>query len=1147
MSNFLFLKDEFRVIGKEAQEAEQLTLLSPKAASVLMRSAMEKAVRWMFDHDYDLEYPYDRNLSALIHLPDFREVISERRFRELNLIRKTGNLGAHGNAVDREDALMMLRYLHGFLEWVACSYGEQDELPVEPFDDSLLPSGNEVKESEDKVRGLEAELRKLMGQAESERKDFEKLLVENDTLRAEVKSKRQATRTRRSSRQAAGNLHTTTQGISEADTRQKYIDVFLREVGWWDLALGHGKEYQVRGMPLSTNPSGTGYADYVLWGRDGKPLAVVEAKKTMVEARAGKHQAKLYADCLEAMHGQRPIIFYSNGFQTYLWDDTFYPEREVSGFFREDELQLMIDRRVSRKDLRSFEVNRKISGRPYQLEAIQRVAETLSKERHGQLRGGQRQVLMVMATGSGKTRTSAAIVDMMTKCNWAKRVLFLADRKALVSQAKSAFNDHLPHLSAIDLIREKEDSSTRLVFSTYPTMMNKIDGNRVNGERMYGAGHFDLIIIDEAHRSVYQKYRAIFEYFDGILLGLTATPKTEIDRNTYDLFGIEDDNPTFAYELDMAVKQGFLVPPKALSVPLKFSRDGIKYRDLSAKEKEEYEEKFGDPTSEDAPDEIGSSALNKWLFNTDTVDKVLEHLMSDGIKVAGGDRIGKTIIFAKNHDHAIFIEERFNKNYPEYGGAFLRVIDNQENKAQDLLDQFKKPYAEVDPQIAVSVDMMDTGVDAVRVVNLVFFKLVKSSSKFWQMIGRGTRLCPNLFGPGRHKTEFLIFDYCQNFEFFDLHPDGAGGKVGKPLMQRIFLSKLELAMALSRLGDATEGDNALRNQYIDELHAIVWGLDENRVVVRKALRHVKHYQAKANWLGMSKSTAREIGRHLSHLQAAPRDGQEMARRFDLLILQLQLAFLSKDPKQQKFMGTIAATALALQVKENIPQVAAQMPLIKLVQTEAYWKQIDLVRMEQLRVSFRELIQYLDSESREIVYTTFEDDLDRDSIVVREPLQGYPNMQSYKDRVEKYVRDNRHHITINKLITNQPITSLELGALEDILFTEGVAGSYEQLQEKYGEMPLGKFVRSILGLNVEAAQDAFSDFIQSSAFTANQIRFIDTIVTYLTKNGTIDTEMLFEPPFTDQSDEGIMGVFTKDSEVRSIIRIIDEINGNAIVA
>ena len=298
---------------------------------------------------------------------------------------------------------------------------------------------------------------------------------------------------------------------------------------------------------------------------------------------------------------------------------------------------------------------------------------------------------------------------------------------------------------------------------------------------------------------------------------------------------------------------------------------------------------------------------------------------------------------------------------------------------------------------------------------------------------------------------------------------------------------------------------------------------------------------------MSESTATEISKHLSHLQAAPRDGQEMARRFDLLILQLQLAHISKDSKQKKFIGKVASTAVALQVKENIPQVAAQMPLIRECPNRNVLEGGQCGAPGGVAASMRELIQYLESESQEIVYTSFEDELDKDAIVVREPMQGYLNLQSYKDRVEKYVRENRHHLTIDKLTRNQPITPAELGALEEILFTDDVAGSREQLQQEFGEVPLGKFVRSILGFDVQAAQAAFADFFQSGAFTADQMRFIDTIITYLTKNGTIDKEMLFEPPFTDQSDQGIMGIFTTDAEVHSIIRIIDRINANAQVA
>jgi type I restriction enzyme R subunit len=780
------------------------------------------------------------------------------------------------------------------------------------------------------------------------------------------------------------------------------------------------------------------------------------------------------------------------------------------------------------------------------LEAIKRVAENLLVTgKDGTLRGASRASLLVMATGSGKTRTSAAIVDMMTKCNWAKRVLFLADRNALVTQAKNAFKEHLPELSSIDLTKEKEDNSTRLVFSTYPTIINKIDKVKTEDQRFYGIGHFDLIIIDEAHRSVYQKYKAIFDYFDSMLIGLTATPIKDIDRNTYTLFGIEDDNPTFAYELNTAVEHGYLVPPKAIRVPLKFQREGIKYAELTDAEKEEYEEKFGDPTSGEAAEEIGSGALNRWLFNADTVDKVLEHLMKDGIKVSGGDKLGKTIVFAKNHAHAVFIEDRFNKNYPEYGGKFLRVIDNYETKAQSLLEKFTDVFEEQEPQIAVSVDMMDTGVDAPRVVNLVFFKLVKSASKFWQMIGRGTRLCPDIFGPGKDKIEFLIFDYCQNFEFFDEHPDGATNKNMKPLQQHIFEAKLKVSQLITNQSIESAEDDEVRDKYLEELYQIISKLDVERFVVRKELRHVKEYRNKSRWLSLSRGDIQEVNTHLSHLQPPSKGDDELARRFDMLVLVYQMVLLSGSGSTDKYMGKIYNTATALEKKDNIPQVSVHIKLIKELQTEHFWESISLKRLDEVRVALRDLIKYLEKDGQNPVYTNFEDELDYDGIVVSEPVTtSYTSLQSYKDRVEKYVRDNINHVAIRKLSNNVAITKTELDELEKMLFTESVAGTKQDFIKEYGERPLGAFIRSITGLDQSKVNEAFADFLQVGNLRADQMTFVKTIISYLTKNGTIDKRMLYEPPFTDLNDQGISGVFDNDGDLVKIVRILDGINGNA---
>lgn len=1148
MSNFQFLHKQWPAIFKEAKEAEQLTLTSPKASALIARSALEKAVQWLYDNDVDLEWPYDTKLSSLIHEQCFREIIKPSMFREINLIRLNGNAGAHGKSISHDQSIASIKNLFRFLSFLGLYYSEED-IDIPTFTMGLIPDGNEHKATLKELQSIERQLDQRREKEQLERKKLEEQASEIELLKKQLEAQQIANKQRRVKREKAKDPDKAIPIlIPESVTRKLYIDVLLKEAGWENLTDGKDLEYEVTGMPLSTNPSGIGYVDYVLWGTDGKPLAVVEAKKTMAEARKGRHQAELYADCLEQMHAQRPIIFYTNGFETFIWDDTFYTDREIQGFYTQNELQLLVDRRTTRKDPRNFKVNTDIAGRDYQLEAIKRVAENLVVDTaEGKLRGARRESLLVMATGSGKTRVATAIVDMLTKCNWAKRVLFLADRNALVTQAKNAFREHLPELSAIDLTKEKEDSNTRLVFSTYPTIINKIDKVKTDDQRFYGVGHFDLIIIDEAHRSVYQKYRAIFEYFDAMLLGLTATPKKDIDHNTYGLFGIEDDNPTFAYELDRAVNDGFLVPPKSISVPLKFQREGIKYHELSDAEKLEYEEKFGDPTNEEAPDTISSGALNKWLFNTDTVDKVLAHLMENGIKVSGGDKLGKTIIFAKNHKHAVFIEERFNKNYPEYSGKFLRVIDNYETKAQDLLEKFVDPYQEQDPQIAVSVDMMDTGVDAPRVVNLVFFKLVRSASKFWQMIGRGTRLCPDLFAPGEDKKEFLIFDYCQNFEFFDEHPDGANTSNIKPLLQQIFEAKLKVTQLIADIPEKTAEQIEIRDKYLDELHASIKNLDKNRFVVQKQLRYVTEYSNKSKWLNLSKGDVQEINTHLSHLQPANKDNDELARRFDMLILIYQILLLSGSGNTGKYMSKIFRTASALQKKDNIPQVALHIPLIKDVQTEQYWNTINVKKLEELRIALRELIKYLETIRQEPVYTHFEDEIDLENITTREPVSTYVSLQSYKDRVETYIRKNKDHLTIHKLCNNIAITKDELSALEKMLFTESVAGTKEDFVKQYGEQPLGSFIRSITGLNEKTVNKAFADFLQIGNLRADQITFVRTIMDYLTKNGTIDKTMLFEPPFTDLNDQGLIGVFENEADVVKIVKIIDIINGNATVA
>ena len=1143
MGNFAFLQNHWPDIYQEAAEAEALTFSSPKACAMICRSALEMGVRWLYANDPDLTEPYDTRLASLLHEQCFKNILKPSMFREINLVRKLGNNAAHGESIRQEEALVAIKNLFRFMGFLALYYAEE-EPQIPSFNESLIPTHRELEMKEAELESLREQLDARNQQAINERKAFERKAKELEALQKQIAEDQQIVKERKTSREKSHDVdQELPMLISEKQTRKLFIDQSLKEAGWSKLREGYEVEYEVTGMPASTNPSGMGYVDYVLWGDDGKPLAVVEAKRTMEDVRKGKHQASLYADCMEKSCGRRPVIYYTNGFEIYFWDDSFYPERELQGFHKKDELQLMIDRRQERKDIRSFKINSHIVERKYQLEAIQRVAEAFARTTsNGRLTGGARKALLVMATGTGKTRTSIAIVDMLTKCNWAKRILFLADRNALVTQAKNAFAEFLPDLSSIDLTKEKEDPGTRLVFSTYPTMMNQIDQLKSEKNRFYGAGHFDLVIIDEAHRSVYQKYGAIFQYFDSLLIGLTATPKKEIDRNTYELFDIEDDNPTFAYELDQAVKDKFLVPPKAMSVPIKFLREGIKYSELSEREKQEYEEKFGDPTIGEAPEEIGSEALNKWLFNSNTVDRVLNYLMNYGIKVQGGDKLGKSIIFAKSHEHAIFIEERFNKLFPEYQGKLLRVIDNYETKAQELLERFTDAFEEKYPQIAVSVDMLDTGIDAPRVVNLVFFKMVRSYVKFWQMVGRGTRLCPDLFGPNDPKTHFLIFDFCENLEFFEANPEGVDGKVIKSLTKRIFEMKLDVVMGIRENENATSSDQELAAEYVTRLHRLVKTFDYHRFRVKMNLRYVLEYSRAQRWENLSKVDVIDIKQYIAPLVLPDVNEHELARRFDVLILSIQLAML-EGRECSHFLGKVAATAKALESKKNIPAVNAKLPTIKEVQTETFWKTINIKRLEEVRMALRDLIQFLDTQVQEKVYTSFEDTIEISGVTEKPVIKIATELKSYRDRVESYIRKNKHHITIQKIRTNEPITAAELQALENMLFDGEERGTKSDYVNEYGDQPLGVFIRSIVGLDIKAANEAFSDFLKAGNLRADQMTFINNIIMFLEQNGIIEPSLLFEPPFTDINDQGLLGVFDESQSTR-ILKLIESINGNA---
>jgi len=1123
--HFGFLKAEWPDLHEAASKAESLAYPDARTACFHARRALELMVHWLYRHDAGLKLPYQENLSALLHEPTFKTTVGEAVFAKAVLINRLGNSAVHGHRpVQQLDSLTAVRELFHVSYWLAHTYARGAKpAPGLVFDPKALPKSTPLpKQTIEQLQRLETELRDRDEKLSALLADKAAMDAELVRLRAEAAAVKKAN-------QAQADTH----DYSEAETRDYFIDLLLREAGW-GLEQERDREFPVDGMP---NNEGRGFVDYVLWGDDGLPLALVEAKRTKRDPRVGQQQAKLYADCLEKQFGRRPVIFCSNGYEHWLWDSANYPPRAVQGFLKKAELELMIQRRTSRKSLAEAKINEAIAERYYQTRAIRRIGEAFEKDH-------DRKTLVVMATGAGKTRTVIALADLLMRCNWAKRVLFLADRVALVNQAVNAFKKHLPESSPVNLVTEK-DTEGRVFVSTYPTMMGLIDETK-DGQRRFGVGHFDLIIIDEAHRSVFQKYRAIFAYFDSFLVGLTATPKDEVDRNTYGLFDLEDGVPTDAYPLEDAVGDKFLVPPKAVSVSLKFPREGIKYDDLSDEEKEEWDAKEWDDDGA-VPSQVEAEAVNKWLFNKDTVDKVLEHLMTHGLKVAGGDRLGKTIIFAKGQAHADFIAERFNVNYPHHKGEFARVITFKTEYAQSLIDSFS--IRDKPPHIAISVDMLDTGIDVPEVVNLVFFKLVRSKTKFWQMVGRGTRLCPDLFGPDKHKEFFFVFDYCENLEFFSQNPETTEGALGESLGKRLFKARLEVIGELDRkltgaMSERPDPEAELRRDVAGLLCGEVAAMNIDNFVVRPKRRLVEKYGRPESWQDLTLDSFGELSHEVAGLPSELEAEDEEAKRFDLLLLNLQLAVLRVEPAFSRLRDQVKAIAGLLEERSAIPMVREQLPLIQDLQTEEWWEDVTTPMLESVRKRLRSLVKLIEKQQRKPIYTDFEDVMGAETTVGLPGFTPHDTFERFRDKARAFLREHLDHIAIQRLRTNQPLTVLDLSELERMFRESGVA-SAEHLQKAKAESEgLGLFVRSLIGMDREAAKQAFNGFTAGKTLTANQIEFVNLMVEHLTEHGAMKPDLLYESPFTDLNPQGPEGVFDS-SQVDELLELLSQVRTRAV--
>ena len=1087
MKNFDYLKDcgVLRLYNLCAA-AEDNQVNHPDLSVISARRALEYLVKSI----YAMKQIPVSDRDSLFELVDgepFRSFIGDDRIMmAVHYIRKVGNAGAHNDRVGRKESFFGLLNLYNVVAAVLTKLKVVET--VAPFDKTLIP---------------DSKFAPVIAEAKIEVKESDEIVIKADKESLD-------------SKEPVKGLPS---DMSEAETRKAFIDLMLREAHW-DVLDSDGVvkpskacvEVEVEGMP---NGHGIGYADYVLFGANGLPLAVIEAKKTSVSPIKGKHQAELYADCLEKQYGRRPVIYYTNGFETNIIDGLGYPPRRLYAFHTEDDLVRLIQKR-GRKDISDFSVKPSITDRPYQKMAIKAVCEWFNaKHRRG---------LLVMATGTGKTRVSISMVDVLMRNDWVKNVLFLADRTSLVDQAKKNFAKLLPNTSITVLSdkgnKEDIDLNARIVFSTYQTMINYIDTE----DKPFSVGRFDLVIIDEAHRSIFGKYGAIFNYFDSLLLGLTATPRDEVDKSTYDTFEMESGCPNYAYELDDAVSDGFLVNYRGFKRGSMILKEGIKYSALSDDEKEQLEQiwDYEETLQELRPDinmrgrDIRNDEIFKYIYNENTIDNVLQDLMKNGLKVQSGERIGKTIIFAYNHKHAELIVKRFNVLYPEYGSDFCVLIDNYVTYAQNLIDKFE--IRDKDPQIAVSVDMLDTGIDVPDVLNLVFFKNVKSKIKFMQMIGRGTRLCEGIFGASKDKECFYIFDWCRNFEYFEKNPDGQTVKQSLSLTERLFGLRAEIAFYLQH---QTYQEDAFTKGLHDDLKATmkeqVSSLSDSHISVRNRWDAVSHFKTDEAWVCLTAANVQTLKLDIAPL--LPHNTQdENAKKFDVLVLAVELGFVNDEFNASKPIVHIRNLAERLMTKATIPQVVAKMDTIKDVLNPTAWENLSLRWLERVRVELRDLIKFLVGDGGKTWTVDIEDIVTDDG-----ESAGVQTRVTYKRKVMDYLAGKDSNPVLKKIYNLEQLTDDDIIELERVMWKD--LGSKDDYDKFADGKPCGEnvaiLIRSLIGVDRKHAMERFNEFLSGSVLNADQEEFLKDVITYVCENGDIGPETVVnEAPF----DERLMEVF-----------------------
>ena len=1068
MLNFDYLKaiPELAQLHQFCDLCEQRQYTEPDSAAINARKALE----WLVKAIYKLKGIEPGERSSLLELSTsevFTDFIADPELmRAVHWIRKVGNLAAHDGKVTRRDSFFSTLNLYNLVGGVLLKLRVLDTLA--PFDEKLLPT----RQPRQRILIVRAE---QTPEAFAATVEPEKV-VEAPAVKAEL----------------------SWCDISEAETRRRFIDLMLREAEW-DVLETEGDiapakaciEVEVEGMP---NNASKGYADYVLFGKDGKPLAVIEAKRTSKDANVGKHQAELYADCLEKRYGVRPVIYYTNGYEIYCIDGLGYPPRRLFAFHTLKDLEKIMSRRQSRHDITDFSVKDAITDRYYQKRAIKAMCEWLNA-RH-------RRGLLVMATGTGKTRTAISLVDVLQRNNWVKTTLFLADRTSLVNQAAKNFGKLLPNTS-ITILSDKTteiDFDARITFSTYQTMINFVNTDR---KKPFSIGRFDMIIIDEAHRSVFGKFGDIFRYFDSFLVGLTATPREQVDKSTYELLHLEGGEPTDYYEYSEAVKDGYLVDYKGFIRGSKVVNEGIKYDDLSDEEKQqleqvwEYEQVNKDPDDEWEPRDIREQEIYKYIYNTDTIDKMLQDLMENGLKIQSGEMNGKTIIFAMNSKTAKLIVERFNILYPEYGNGFCEQIDYSIKYSQDLIDRFS--LRDNLPQIAVSVDMLDTGIDVPDALNLVFFKRVRSRIKFMQMIGRGTRLSPDIFGAGQNKELFYIFDWGGNFKYFGENPKEGKAVKSLSLTERLFGVRADVACALQ--APQYQADDFAKGLH-DELKAILQAatskLSDAHIAVRNHWPAVDKFRKPESWQYISEVDVLDLKNEIAPLLPKSMEN-ELAKKFDLLALYVQLGLVDENFDSGRHEAQITQIADALRKRASIPDIKAKMPLLNEIMTSAFWDNKTIASIENMRREIRDLLKYLIGDGGKTFTVSIEDDVTDGGEAGK-----FNTTMTYREKLLDFLTQQRDHPVLQKIHNLEHLTGADINELERILWQElGTKEDYERYlrrEQMTADIPVAAFIRKVVGLDRQKAIRLFSDFISANTLTAGQEEFINNILNYVCQNG-----------------------------------------------